>query len=499
MNQDSICRNLVRLTEAPDARLRRLPREQLNPAEQHVLALLELIGLLQELYLEDDDLPVAERVAGLSQDQCARFDAALLALELPRERRRLRTVWRALLQGLEGAPLETRVLTVAERCERHIRALSRLAFGDGAGGERLQAQLVAYLDAHQAQVPDWPRPGAKQAAQSHATAPASTRTFLREGSGDKYLFVFRQNDAEALLDDWLREHPAAFYTGGSRRPATTLREARGNSRWFHGMPEGAVLGQLKPGRTARMPSRRDLYGPPVDAVLAALAEDFAWAVFSWPNTMQESPLAWLGSDAVLADAWDRNLRRHARTLALISRYRQLDSLPQLAGGVQFGESHGYGEAALVAAEGEPWLPWLVVNISSCTTQVWRRWTHRLQSCAVLPNNCGNALRVAYRTTDRDAYLALWNDLDYDRGIVEATVCGRDDPLRILQSFNAARHGSAFHTANFLSERHGWAYSHVHGGGLGEHHAMFHAQDTAITRRVTAFAAAQSRWYLSGWW
>lgn len=499
MNQDAIHRQLIRLTEAPDARVRRLPPEQLNPAEQHALALLELIRVLQELYFEDDDLTVAEGVAGLTQEQCARFDTALLALDLPHERRRLRTVWRVLLQGLEGANWDTRVLAVDERRQRHSRALWRLAFGDGAMSEHLEAQLAAYLDAQHASVPDWPRPGGKQAAQSHETAPASTRTFLREGSGDKYLFVFRQDAAEALLDDWLREHPAAFYTASSRRPATTLSEARGNSNWYHGMPQAAVIGQLKPGRTARMPSRRDLSGPSVDTVLAALAEDFAWAVFAWPHTLQEAPLAWLSSDAVLADAWDSNLRRHARTLALISRYRQLDSLPQLAGGVQFGESRGYGEAALAAAEGEPWLPWLIVHIPSENSHTWRRWTRRLQAGAILPDNAGSGLRVAYRANDREAYLSLWKDLDNDRGIVEATVCGRDDPLRVLQSFNAARYRRDFHTANFLSERHGWAYWHVLGGGVGEHHAMFHAQDAAITRRVTAFAAVQRGWYLSGWW
>lgn len=528
MNEDAIRRNLVQSTEAPDARRRCLPPEQPDPAEQHAFALAELIRLLQQLYVEHDELPVAERIAGLTQEQCASFDAALIAVDAPRERQRLRTVWRALLQGLEGTNWETRVLTVAERRKRHSRALWRLAFGDGAMGERdtraltiaerreryshtlwrltfgdsaierLEAHLAAYLDARHAGAPDCPHPDDRQAAQASATALATTCTFLGEGGGDKYLFVFRQDDAEALLDDWLREHPASFHTASSRRPATTLSESRGNSNWYHGMPGGAVLGQLKPGRTAHMPSRHDLCGPSVDAVLAALAEDFAWAVFAWPQSMRESPLAWLSSDAVLADAWDSTLRRHAHTLALISRYRQLDSLQQLAGGVQFGESRGYGEAALVAAEDEPWLPWLVVNISSRSMQTWRRWTQRLQSCAVLPDNSSSSRRVAYRTTDRDAYLALWNDLDYDRGIVEATVCGRDDPLRVLQSFSA-HHDSDFHTANFLSQRHGWVYWHALGGGVGEHHAMFHAGDTAITRRVTAFAAMQSGWYLSGWW
>lgn len=60
--------------------------------------------------------------------------------------------------------------------------------------------------------------------------------------------------------------------------------------------------------------------------------------------------------------------------------------------------------------------------------------------------------AAYRPNDREAYLALWNDLDRNSGIVEATVCGRDNPLRVLQSFNATRHSSDFRIANFLSTR-----------------------------------------------
>lgn len=497
MNEDAICHNLVRLSEAPGARLRCLPPEQLSPAEQHVQALLELAGLLHELQLQDDEPAAAQCIASLSQAHYARYDAALLALDLQRERRRLRTAWRALLQGLEGAALDTRVAAIAQRRERHAKVLSRLAFGEDWMNRRLRTQLVAYLDARHASVPDWSRPGYQQPVQSHEIVPAPTRPFLREGNGDNHLFIFRQNTAEALLGDWLREHPAAYHSGGSLHPITTPVPVPDNGNGFRSIPDGTVLGQLKPGRKARLFPEHDLCSQNLEWILPALAEEFAWAVFPWPGTGQETLLAWLSSDPGLADAWERALRRHADTHTLISRYSKFDSLPQLAGGVQLCELFHYGEAALTAAQGEPWLPWLIVKICGNSTQAWRHWTSRLQSCALLPDDSDGGLRIAYRATDREACLALWRSVNSAHSVVEAIVCGRDDPLRVLQSFNAARHSSDFDIVNFLSERHGWVY--WYGDRPGVHNVMFHAQDTAITQCIIASAAGLSRFFSSGWW
>lgn len=101
----------------------------------------------------------------------------------------------------------------------------------------------------------------------------------------------------------------------------------------------------------------------------------------------------------------------------------------------------------------------------------------------------------------DAELAriVWQRLDYDDGIVQATVSGRNTAIRVMDAFVGAADRCGFRACNALSQRLGWIYTHVHGGGLGEHHAMFHAKDPALTNRVVAYAAKQPGWYLSGRW
>lgn len=496
MKPEAIANALIRLTEAPDARLRVLAPEQLNPAERHVLATLELIAVLDDAYFEDDELTVAERLAGLSSAQIEQFDAALTALELPRDHRNLRIAWRALLQGLDDQPPDFRILLIAERHERHCRVLVRLLFTADGIGVRLQQRLAGYLDTHRAEVPDWPRPGNKP-VQVRDVAPASARVFHREGEGGKYLFIFRQADAESLLDAWLSEHATEHHTGGLRKSVNRIAEVGKANHWGDQLPEGTLLGRLKPGRTARPPNWQHLCGLQLDEALAALAQDFSWVIFCWPGNYQETPLAWLSTDAALADAWDSNLLRHRRSLPLISRYRQFDTLFSLAGGLQFGEYDNYGAAALVAAESEAWQPWLIASIGA--GHGWRRWTRRLQACAVIPSSGNDNALLAYRANDHAAYLALWRDLHRGECVAQATVSGRDDPQRVLHSFMAARCSSSFLDANYLSERHGWIYQHVYGGGSDEHQALFHAQDAAVTQRVAAFAATQRNWYLAGRW
>lgn len=503
MNRDDTALELARLTETPGARLRCADPAQWTEVERCVEATLALIALLDDVYFEDDEMIVVERLAAVSAEDCLRYDAALELLDVPRQHHLLRMAWRALFEQVDTEPGDRRLLQLIERHQQHGRALVRLLFWSGDLTEILQQRLGLYLDAHRDAISGWPHRSHRSMPHPPEIPPGAIRRFQRDGTdgGDKFLFVFRQPEAEALIDAWLRDQPdAAFFRGSTRRPVARLADAhKGERDWFHGMPEDAVLGRAKAGRAPRLSGRCSLRGLQLDEALAMLVDDFDWVILPWPNTMQESPLAWLSSDEPLANAFDALMSRHAQSPLLISRYRRFQSLLSLAGGAQFGEHDGYGEAALVAARHEPWRPWLVAEIGGNSRHGWRHWTRRLEPGAVAASPLRDCILAAYRVTDIDAYYTLWQGLDRDEGIVRATVSGRDDAAQILRSFSAKRFSSGFHAAQSLSQRHGWVYQHVHGGGSSEHHAMFHAQDPLVTQRVVEFAASKPLWYLSGRW
>jgi len=233
--------------------------------------------------------------------------------------------------------------------------------------------------------------------------------------------------------------------------------------------------------------------------LQTIADTYEWALIKWPNTMQESVVAFVSRDAAIADAWDSSLRRHRCENERISAYRGVDSLQRHARGAQFGESRSYGAAAMIAAVDDEVPPWLIVDIGGGHTR--RPFTARLNIGAFAihgDNGFPNFVGV-YRVDDREACDALWRRLDHDDGIVSATVCGHTKASAVLDAYLAESCASGFHYCNALSRRLGWIYTYVHGGASSEHHAMFHARDPAVTARVVEFAAKQSGWYLSGRW
>ena len=158
-------------------------------------------------------------------------------------------------------------------------------------------------------------------------------------------------------------------------------------------------------------------------------------------------------------------------------------------------------AALVAAESDGLPPWIIVEVAQYNGHAWRRHTARLGhgASAVHRMDGWPVFIGVYRADDRAAHDALWQRLDREASIVSATVCGRANANTVLDAFLASTHRRGFHHCNALSRQLGWCYTHVHGGGSGEHHALFHARDPDVTAGVVAFAAKQPGWYLSGRW
>lgn len=489
---------LALYTEAPESRLR-LPHADQLADEQHAAALLTLLAVLQCSWYEDDEFVVAESLAAISTDDRKRFDAALVAVG-SRWRRPLGIAARVLLRDLDPNSHDTRVLQIVERGEHYGRLAHRLLFWHGNILDDLGSALVDFLN--RAKVPGWIRTDRLRYIDLHERMTVA----VPSTSGDGTLQVVLQRDTEVLtsmLDDWLHERRGAvLYSQQSARPITHLAEnspCDRRGRWFHGMPRGLVIGMLQPERSPHLPSFDALCSLSLDTELQAIADAYEWALIKWPNTMQESVVAFVTRDAVIADAWDSFLRRHRRETDRISAYRGVDSLQRYARGAQFGESRDYGAAALIAAEDDDVPPWLIVDVGGAHN--WRPYTARLSigAFAVHRHNGFPNFVGVYRVDDRAAYDALWRRLDHDDGIVSATVCGQTKASAVLDAYLAESCTSGFHYCNALSRRLGWIYTHVHGGASSEHHAMFHARDPAVTARVVEFAAKQAGWYLSGRW
>ncbi|HSX60744.1 MAG TPA: hypothetical protein VLF18_11145 [Tahibacter sp.] len=486
---------LALFTESPEARQRHsaLP---LHPNEQIAVSLLTVLDLLERSLLRDDKFAAAEHLAVVRAEDLQDFDAALAAVDT-RWRQPLGIVARVLLRDLDPASHEMRVLQIVDRGERYGRLASRLLQWNGDILEDLEAALTNYLN--RAGAPGWARPD--RLPMVHARASESVTTCSASGNGVLHVILERHADAlTPVLDDWLgSRRDAMLVSKGDSRPLATIAEAARKGSWFHGMPKDMVIGAPLSGRAAQPPSFSALLGLSLDAELVAIADAFDWALFAWPNTMQESVLAFVSRNAVLANDWDSALRRHRRTSERIAAYHGVDALHRVAHGAQFGESDGYGAAAMIAAAEDGLPPWLIVDVSG-NGHTWRRHTARLGIGAVATHTRGVPSFVGvYRADDREAYDALWQRLDHDDGIAAATVCGRAKASVVLDAFLAAVDNRGFHHCNALSRRLGWIYTHVHGGGSGEHHAMFHARDAQTTARVFEFASTRRGWYLSGRW
>jgi hypothetical protein len=490
------------LTEAPAARLR-LPEAQLTTTERHAATLLRLLAVLGTVRCEDDDFAIAQALAVIDDAELDRIDAALAAIAVTRWRRPLDLCAQTLLRGVEGtASSDERVLQVALRYERYCRLVNRQFWHDDVIDD-LESALAGYLD-RESDSPAW-NTAVREATMSGAALPGIA---IRCDGSDGNLCVVLQIDSDRLaepLQAWIAQaRGTELFTHQARQPLSTIAKAFEDSRgrWpFHGMPKDRLVGKLLPDREPSIPAHGQLSGTQLDVTLQQLADTYAWSFVSWPNTMQQSALAFVTRDASLADRWTSLLRQHRCQHELIASYWNIASLQTHAGGTQFGEYNGYGEVALLAAAEDSVPPWLVVNVQRCSLHAWRRHTARLEVGAVAAHAHAHYTDFigVYRADNVDAYHALWERLDYGDGIVQAAVCGHNSAEQVLKTFIAADYRSDFRLCNALSQRLGWIYTHVHGGGASEHHAMFHAKDPAQTNRVVAYAAKQPGWYLSGRW
>lgn len=491
------------LTEAPAARLR-LPAAQQTATERHASALLQLLAVLGRIRCEDDDFAIAQELATLDDAGLDRIGAALAAIELPRWRRPLDRCAQALLRGVGGAAAtDERVLEVALRYERRCRLVNRQLFWHDDIVDDLEKALADYLD-RKADSPAWKTAIGEVPMTGSALPGIATRCDGDDGN----LCVVLQVDSDRLdepLQAWIAQaRGTELFTPQTRRSLTTIAKAFEDShgrRAFHGMPKDRVVGKLLQGREPSIPAPGQLSGAQLDVTLRQLADTYAWAFLSWPNTMQQSALALVTRDVSLADQWVSLLQRHNRQHELIASYRNIASLRDRAGGAQFGEYNGYGEVALLAAAAESVPPWLVVTVRRSCLHGWRRHTAHLGVGAVAAHAHPHYTDFigVYRADDVDAWRALWNRLDYGDGIVHGAASGRSSAEQVLKAFIGAGYECDFRTCNALSRRLGWIYTHVYGGGPDENHAMFHAQNPALTDRVVAYAAQQPGWYLSGRW
>lgn len=494
MNENSYLQ-LVALTESPDARMRRLPRNQWRAADHHAANLLELLDLFDAVYCYNGMR--IERLSRLSRSDIERYDNALCAIGTPMDRRRFGICRNALLSGLEDIEQTERRPLVAARIDRHMQLLYRLS--NEIDLDRLQAQLIEFVAAQEIMESSLPSRG----VAILQSVPKATPYRRNAGTGSRSIYLLRESTATAsLLDRWTGECLATeCFDPRARRHASSFRNASRISS-DTGIFSGPLIGDLRESSSA--PGYRKENGSfgndVIGTTLEAVVDDFDWAVLRWSNIGTNGTIAWASDDPEQARRFERHLDPVAAD-CLISAYVNMDALPNFATGLQFFEEGDFGQAALVAAGTDGYMPWIVAAYSEQTGHWWREASSRLEACALrrFTSFGSDNLLVAYRGNDIAAYLALWSHLDRNDNVAIAAVSGLRDPKAMLQ---AAEHYYASAECDWLHQMAGtggWAYSHFWGGGSDEQGALFWSSDVLTTRRVLDYVKARHRRPVPSYW
>lgn len=494
MNGDSYFQ-LVALTEAPDARMRRLPHSQWQSADHHVANLLELLDLFETSYCNMD--VCIERLSRLSRSDIDRYDNALCAIDARMERHRFGICRNALLDGLEDLEQVERRPRIAARIDRHKQALYRVSYEIDL--DLLQAHLIEFVQAQGIMESSLPSPG-MAILQS---VPRAEPYRCDAGTGSRSIYLLRENAATtSLLDRWTVECAATeCFDPHARSHASSFRNAShisNDARIF----SGPLIGDLRKSRSASGYRKEcgSFGNDVIGTTLEAIVDDFDWAVLHWSNIGTYAAIAWASNNPEQARRFERHLDPVAAD-CLISAYVDIDALPIYATGLQFFEEEDFGEAALVAARSDGHMPWLVALYNEQTAHWWRKASAPLKACALrrFTSFASDNMVVAYRGEDITAYRELWSHLDRDDNVAIAAVSGVRDPNAMLQ---AAEHYYASADSDWLRQmagKSGWAYSHIWGGGSDEHVALFWSSEAQTTRIVLDYVKNRHRRVAPGYW
>lgn len=496
--------DLVALTEHPQTRLLARDCASLSEPEWVARRVLVLLEALDTPAYHQRYQGLLALCVQLSLSDCAALADALASIDGQAMVSRLRRAHRMLGFTLTSPSTAERTRQIANLPARRLALLERL--GWEIYFDNLQLRLWTYLAKHAAQVRGWQAsvlPPATDPCLSYSPQDpviADARTRQQIGSGPLSLFVLqRERGYQRLLDAWCQMRGDATLVRGLQVEKIYYR----TPDWSKALHKDAALCADGPQALPQLPKSLPADSATMNQALWQLAQAQQWAIVHWYNTMRETPLIMVTADTSIARQFEELCQQPEFARAVLSSYLDCEEFAAHACGAQFRESCDFGEVGLLAAEADGCAPWLVAQFDCQYGDWWRSTCARLPSLELrrLAHVHADKALAIYRATDLDAYRKLWSMTSEDRNITLACVSGRAEPGQVLDTIEQLGGVSGFREATWLSQRCGWGYMHMWGGGADEHHAMFHAQEAAISNRVYQYAASQvdRGWYLSGRW
>ena len=503
---------LLALSESPQGRLRR-PGSIWSTEERIAARVLDLLRLLH-VTIWTHGPGAAPFLATLTPEQATGYAAALQAIGATKQLRLLGLLHRRLIEPFANTDPSLRQALIADFLDNRDPLFWRVWYK--IDSDELQRRLCDYLDA----APDRPLPQLPPHEVPHTSRflPPAAQTSTRQldrGRGRRHLFLLRVNAAtENALTAWILSHPQTrrYHEGHSElvtdAPGALQLDSETTARGplFGVQSDERQSGSTASGHASNHRTGTNVRDSSEQELLDALATNFHWVLIRWQTLPGEQTLAWISDDDDLATQFDALLYEHHDT-ALVGSHRGFDRLDDCARGLLFHEQDAFGEAALVAAEGQREAPWLVAAICESHGHWWRTASAGLPSLICYQTRLwswrphGDVTIVIYRGSDPVAWRALWGRIDRDDNIAAIAV-GGELPLDVLRE-RLAHTGDfiGIDSLQYLAGEESWAYAHVWGGGSDEHYAMFFARDPAVTARVAAFACERwpERWRWHGCW
>lgn len=283
--------------------------------------------------------------------------------------------------------------------------------------------------------------------------------------------------------------PAYLATPRVRRRVESsepLRETLTDAWVLHGPP-------LSPASAEEIPASAFAWNADIDSrdiSCPYLASQYSWINIPWSFTFQEQCRAFITADWEIASqfiAYGPEPYPHgyeATEKRIFEVYRDVEQLDSRLCGAQFFDYGREGDFVWQIAKAEGMPPLLICTKWSSEDLWWKKYLPLLTPAGSLerPRTPSPPVRyTAYQITEASLFQALWRHDPQEESYAEVAVSGSASVDRILALIDSSPSG--LDNLQSLGTEAGWAYSRCFGGGSDEYHALFWANDSAITQKL----------------
>lgn len=220
---------------------------------------------------------------------------------------------------------------------------------------------------------------------------------------------------------------------------------------------------------------------------------FAWVLAPWFYTFHETCFAFFTAQPRIAErfmACSANTRcvtsPHVDPYhidMIVAHYGTIACLEEALQGAIFTDYALEGHFAWQLARQERCRPLLICRLDETSGWWWRRYTQSWDTLAHQERHTryGQERYVIYRANHYRSYKAMWQRASRDDAIALYTISGHAEPHLVFPYVDST--ASLLGDLKQMAALTGWAYRHCYGGGADEYHAVFWAQNPAVTHEV----------------